>query len=439
MSSVIVVRGSALSSSHDSRTGLSTSPDTKRSHVARSVSGIDPACRTGHFSVRYWPGGSRPGSYPASITFFSALLRNTLPTLVRMPGAALRIAQRPRGFVGVRGPDATSFLQKMVSNDVEALLPGDSCEALLLTAKGRVIAPMTVWRRDGEDYLLLTEPDVAGRLRDVLLRSRFAARVDVDEESHVSTLVLGQEAPRGAVENRDYGIAAYELVDEEASDRAQVTEEELERLRIRAGTPRFGREVDDRVLPAEAGLDERAISFTKGCYPGQEPIARQHYRGRVNRSLRVLELEGERAARVRLRARARGKGGRARHERRPRPGARGRRTRLRARRGAGGRGARPRGPHRSAARLAFPAPVAQGIERCPAEAEVACSNHAGRMTEKPRKCGAFVYLPRRTRRDAYSTPNPRGLRSARSRRHTGPAYVTFGARVRRKCSTKPDA
>ena len=69
-------------------------------------------------------------------------------------------------------------------------------------------------------------------------------------------------------------------------------DEELERLRIEAVTPRFGRELDDRVLPAEAGLDERAVSFTKGCYPGQEPIARQHHRGKVNRRLRVLDVEG---------------------------------------------------------------------------------------------------------------------------------------------------
>ena len=71
-----------------------------------------------------------------------------------------------------------------------------------------------------------------------------------------------------------------------------VGEDELELLRIRAGTPRFGREIDDRVLPAEAGLDARAVDFEKGCYPGQEPIARQHYRGRVNRTLRLLELDG---------------------------------------------------------------------------------------------------------------------------------------------------
>jgi len=69
--------------------------------------------------------------------------------------------------------------------------------------------------------------------------------------------------------------------------------DELEAMRIAAGTPRFGREIDDRVLPAEAGLVERAVSFTKGCYPGQEPIARLHYRGHANRGLRVLTIEGE--------------------------------------------------------------------------------------------------------------------------------------------------
>ena len=70
-----------------------------------------------------------------------------------------------------------------------------------------------------------------------------------------------------------------------------VSAEELELLRIRAGTPAWGKEIDDRVLPAEAGLTERAVSFTKGCYPGQEPVARLHYRGHANRGLRVLSLD----------------------------------------------------------------------------------------------------------------------------------------------------
>ena len=210
-----------------------------------------------------------------------------------MPGTAVRVGRRPRGFVGVRGPDAASYLQAMVSNDVEALGPGESCEALLLTAKGRVIAPMTVYRRAADDYLLLTETELAERVQAALVRSRFAAKVAIELEEHSSVLVVGRETPPGAVANREYGIAAYELIDEETPAWGEIADEELERLRIRAGTPRYGRELDERVLPAEAGLDRTAIDFEKGCYPGQEPIARQHYRGRVNRTLRVLELEGD--------------------------------------------------------------------------------------------------------------------------------------------------
>ena len=190
------------------------------------------------------------------------------------------------------GPDAASYLQAMVSNDVEALGPGESCEALLLTAKGRVIAPMTVYRRAADDYVLLTEAELAERLRAALLRSRFAAKVEIELEEHASVLVVGRETPPGAVANREYGVAAYELLDDDPPAWGEISDEELERLRIRAGTPRYGLELDERVLPAEAGLDARAIDFEKGCYPGQELIARQHYRGRVNRTLRVLVFEG---------------------------------------------------------------------------------------------------------------------------------------------------
>jgi len=204
-----------------------------------------------------------------------------------MVSTALRGAHRPREFVGVLGPDAASYLQAMVSNDVEALAIGDACEALLLTAKARVIAPLTVLRRGVNDFLLLTEPALGERVRSVLLRSRFAAKCEVELEEHESVVVLGEVA---GIPNRDYGLAAVEVLD--GGHEATVDAGELELLRIKAGTPRWGREIDDRILPAEAGLDRRAIDFEKGCYPGQEPIARQHYRGRVNRSLRVFEIEG---------------------------------------------------------------------------------------------------------------------------------------------------
>ena len=166
----------------------------------------------------------------------------------------------------------------MVSNDVEALAPGEACDALLLTAKARVIAPLRVLRRGEEDFLVLTEPELGDTVRTQLLRTRFAAKAEIEPEEHESWLVLGGEEV---------------LDDRPAGD--EVGEEELERWRIKAGIPRWGREIDGQILPAEAGLDETHISFTKGCYPGQEPIARQRYRGKVNRKLRVLDVEGDAA------------------------------------------------------------------------------------------------------------------------------------------------
>ena len=198
----------------------------------------------------------------------------------------------------MNGPDAASYLNRMVSNEVAELPVGGSCEALLLTPKARVVAPMVVWRRGEDDFLLLTEPEAGERLARELLRTRFAARCEVGVEEHSSTVVLGADEQlvlnqHKLVPSRDYGIPAVELIDAKAPDGAEpIGEDELERLRILARTPRLGRELDDRVMPAEAGLDERAISFTKGCYPGQEPVARLHYRGHPNRGLRVLALEG---------------------------------------------------------------------------------------------------------------------------------------------------
>jgi folate-binding protein YgfZ len=180
----------------------------------------------------------------------------------------------------------------MVSNDVEALGPGEACEALLLTAKARLVAPLTVLRRSADDFLLLTEPSLGETVTQELTRFRFAARCAIEPEEHASTVVLGGPPPNGSIPTADYGVPAYELIDADEPSADPIGPDELERLRILARTPAWGRELDDRVMPAEAGLEERAISFTKGCYPGQEPIARLHYRGHPNRGLRVLALDG---------------------------------------------------------------------------------------------------------------------------------------------------
>jgi folate-binding protein YgfZ len=197
---------------------------------------------------------------------------------------ALRVAPRARAYVGATGRDAADYLQRMVSNDVEALAVGEACDALLLTAKARLIAPLRIWRRGDEDFLLLTEPELGEVVLATLVRSRFAAKVALALEEHASTVVFGGA---DGIPTADYGEPAVEVLDTQL-DGAPA---ELELLRIEAGTPAWGKELDDRILPAEAGLEEAFVSFTKGCYPGQEPVARLHHRGHPNRELRRLELD----------------------------------------------------------------------------------------------------------------------------------------------------
>jgi tRNA-modifying protein YgfZ len=196
----------------------------------------------------------------------------------------MEIAARERAYVRVAGPDAADYLQRMVSNDVEALAAGEACPALLLTPKARVIAPVVVWRRGEDDFLVLTEPELGEVVRALLTRMRLRAKCEIELEEHASVLVFGDGAE---------GIAtdfpgAFEVVDSPLAP--TLDDVELERRRVEAGVPRWGREIDERILPAEAGLDATHVDFGKGCYPGQEPVARLHYRGHPNRGLRVLEL-----------------------------------------------------------------------------------------------------------------------------------------------------
>ncbi len=187
---------------------------------------------------------------------------------------ATRYVRRERAFVRVAGPDAEDLLQRLLSNDVAAVAIGDSCKALLLTPKARVIAVVQVHRRGEEDFLLTTDPSVREALRMQLVRARLRARCEIEPEEHVAWFVLG----------------GGEVLDTEPSGE-EVDADAWERFRVEAGLPEWGTEIDDRVLPAEAGLTDTHVSFTKGCYPGQEPVARLHYRGHPNRTLRRLELE----------------------------------------------------------------------------------------------------------------------------------------------------
>ena len=170
----------------------------------------------------------------------------------------------------MHGPDAADFLQRMVSNDV---LAGPVCEALLLTPKARVIAPLVVWRRGEDDFLLLTEPELGETVRAHLTRMRFAAKCEIELEEHTSTIVFG-DGRRAGIPTRDYGVPAVEVLD--AGLDAEPADEELERLRIvardaalgprdrRRRPPRRGGARRARDLVHE-GLLSRARSRSRGC------------------------------------------------------------------------------------------------------------------------------------------------------------------------------
>jgi folate-binding protein YgfZ len=209
-----------------------------------------------------------------------------------------------RAFVGVRGRDAERLLQSLVSNDVEALAPGSSCLAFVLTPKGRPIADLRLWREAPDAFVLEAEPALQAEVASTVRRYRLAARAEItDDRDRLALItVVGPLDPAEGLLAADSSIGTDVLGPHDAiralwaelvgDGYRPVGADAFEIARVEAGVPRFGSEIDDSVLPAETGLVARTVSFTKGCYVGQEPIARLHYRGHPNRSLRRLVALG---------------------------------------------------------------------------------------------------------------------------------------------------
>ena len=138
----------------------------------------------------------------------------------------------------------------------------------------------------GAELVLACPPETRDDVVDVLLRARFRKKVEL--EPAAGAVVWGDADD--AVATFETPIGPYRLVEQAPAGNGSG---DWEVARIEAGIPRFGREFGPDTMPAEAGLVERAVSFTKGCYPGQEPIARLHYRGHANRGLRGLGFPGD--------------------------------------------------------------------------------------------------------------------------------------------------
>lgn len=237
----------------------------------------------------------------------------------------------------VTGQDHLTFLQNMVSNDVKALEPGSGAPATLLNRKGKLLADLIMYRQE-DGILLDLEHDrietvahelsryiisedvhlenlstleativLQGPLSLDLLSEMADSSISLAEPYRFSETTVGTSAVRASnvrhgpamgvdlsVNPREAASIVERLLERGQSRGAMLAgEQALEARRIEAGIPRFGVDMDESHFPLEAGL-EAALSFTKGCYIGQEYVARMAHRGHVNKKLRGLRILGER-------------------------------------------------------------------------------------------------------------------------------------------------
>ena len=233
----------------------------------------------------------------------------------RLREAVGLVDRSARGKLRLSGGEAADYLQGQVTNDVAGLAPGSGCYAALLNHKGKMLTDMRVLR--GEDFIWIdTEPEglpALARNASMFSIGRDVRHEDVSGAYAILSLVgpdarahLGDDAPpaaehaftqgeHGLYVSTDLGVdvicpVADAVAVREALGVEEVSEEAAECLRIESGRPRFSIDVGTETIPQEAGLNERAVSFTKGCYVGQETVARLHYKGKPNRHLRGLRL-----------------------------------------------------------------------------------------------------------------------------------------------------
>lgn len=234
------------------------------------------------------------------------------------------IERNDRAKLLVRGSDAAEFLQGQLTNDVEGIEPGLGCYAALLDRKGHMRADMRVLRLSPDEFWL----DAEGPVREVLAQHLDIHRIGRDaevEDASEAWTIISTIGPASAhltdapAQGPEYGHRRFQLDGVEAvvtttdlgldllcahddagalrekllaRGVAEVDAEAAEILRVESGRPRFGREMTTETIPQEAGINDRAVSFEKGCYIGQETVARLHYKGKPNRHLRGLRVEG---------------------------------------------------------------------------------------------------------------------------------------------------
>jgi folate-binding protein YgfZ len=216
------------------------------------------------------------------------------------------------GVIDLRGEDRVRFLHGMVSNDIEKLTAGQGCHAAMLTTKGKLLADFVVLAEPARLRLLLAPP-LLDKVRAHLDKHIIMDDVDVEAAETPALGVYGDDAAAAVGQALGVDVAALPVYHFAGSvvrtpelggagywilgggvpvDGTALDDAEFEERRIEAGTPRYGVDMGEDRLPIEAGIND-AVSFEKGCYLGQEVIARATNLGHINRKLVGLWLDGE--------------------------------------------------------------------------------------------------------------------------------------------------
>ena len=220
-----------------------------------------------------------------------------------------------RAKLAFTGDQRAWFLHQILTQSLEDIAPGEARDAAMITVHGRMIGYLEIVATP-EALLAHFEPEMRTALPEEMARYVFATRVEIADVTDDHALVLlvgdgweGPAARTGGVLHRtlSFGVnAGYlwlpprDLDDALASLKGegyeQASEDELEALRIERGMARWGRDMGARTLPPEVCLDDIAVHYDKGCYTGQEAMAKIRFRGKVNRRLRRLEITGTASA-----------------------------------------------------------------------------------------------------------------------------------------------
>ena len=211
-----------------------------------------------------------------------------------------------RDVLRIKGDDAESFLQGQLTQDVTKIKTGESTWSFLLNPDGKVSSWLRISRLEGNHFLIDVDQNAGEQTLKRLMRFKLRVECNIDLEEWDWLAIRGHGSQKYGMETNENFIAApanwsliegFDLIGKSVSNPEGLTKEStqlFEFLRILNGIPAIGKELTEKTIPAETGLVERSVSFTKGCYTGQELVARLDSRGnKVPKHLRIIYSTAE--------------------------------------------------------------------------------------------------------------------------------------------------